>query len=472
MRARLFHRVAVAGALACLVACRPDGSRVEGPGEPEATPTPTPSPAAQKTPQPLYVPRANMETARLFNGVHVRATVVSEPGGTATSERNTLSSYELELTLRVKIPQAHQNLAALTQINEKLPEALPWLANLLPSAVVDPAYEELYRRKMALTERRLVRLDQLMTRHDFFDCETILRLRNPETNRTALLLQADMDVDTDGSDGDRIPNPDGKDPYFQPMTSYKWPKQTSHPNPFLAASEAKLKARQEELAKARGLGEARMQALRDAVGAARYEVTQLKQFSFLISETDPYIVVPGFMLRGSDTEYTPKIGDYCAVIYDDVIYPAILGDAGPVTKVGEASLRLAKTINSKATAYSRPVSHLKVTYLIFPGSADPKPGPPDLDKWREKVETLLNEMGGYGGRLYAWETIAKPVPTPTPTPSPTPTPTPEASPQPEPTPTPESSATPEGSPTPAATPGAGLQGSPTPLPSPAAGENS
>ena len=60
-----------------------------------------------------------METARMFNGVQVRAVVESQPGSTATTERNTLSSYELELTLKIKIPQAHHNLAALSQLNGK-----------------------------------------------------------------------------------------------------------------------------------------------------------------------------------------------------------------------------------------------------------------------------------------------------------------------------------------------------------------
>lgn len=440
------------GILALLPACKPDGTRVEGTkeGGPEATPAPSRKPEQpEAAPTPLYLPRTKMETARMFNGVHVRATVDSEAGSTATTERDTLSSYELELTLKIKVPQAHHNLAALTQLNSKLPVALPWLSDLLKTSTIDPAYEALYGRKLAFTERKLVRLDELMSRHDFFDCETILRLRNPGTKRTALLLQSDMDVDTDGSDGDRLPVPDGKDPYFQPMTSYRWPKLTPNPNPFLAASEAKLRTRQEELTKAKGLGESRMQALRDALGAARYEVSQLKQFSFLISETDPYIVLPGFMFRGDDPLYTPKIGDYCVVIFDNVIYPAILGDAGPSFKSGEASLRLAKAINSRSSAYSRPVSHLKATYLIFPGSADKVSTPPDLNQWREKVMILLNEMGGYGGDLHAWETTSRPVPTPTPTP--TATPVPSATP-----------AVPGISPAPGAATSSDVGGSPTP----------
>ena len=83
--------------------------------------------------------------------------------------------------------------------------------------------------------------------------------------------------------------------------------------------------------------------------------------------------------------------------------PAIIGDTGPTWKLGEASLRVAKELNSNATSYKRPVSDLKVSYLIFPGSAD-SPSAPDLDKWFDKVQLLLGEVGGLGNgfKLYRW----------------------------------------------------------------------
>ena len=61
-------------------------------------------------------------------------------------------------------------------------------------------------------------------------------------------------------------------------------------------------------------------------------------------------------------------------------YPCIVGDGGATFKVGEASLRLAKEINSRATPYNRPVSDLSVSYVVFPGSRPDTAGPPDYER--------------------------------------------------------------------------------------------
>jgi hypothetical protein len=274
-------------------------------------------------------------------------------------------------------------------------------------------------------------------------------------------------VDTDGSDPDRLPAVDPTDPTFQPFTNYRWPKQTELVNPFLAGRQAHLRALEEEKARARGMGEPRMQALRDAIGAAQYEVNQLKTYSFLLAATDPYVVLPGLLTEGLPPGFQPKVGDYCAVIYGNTIYPAIIGDVGPRDLVGEASLRLGKEINADASALRRPVNTLKVTYLFFPNSADPTPGPPDLPKWQAKMESLLQEIGGYTGTLHTWTNLSKPAPTPTPTPSPTPTPAPSASPSPQ--ARPRASPAPSPCVAPTATPVCSPAApSPTPSPSPSA----
>jgi len=81
------------------------------------------------------------------------------------------------------------------------------------------------------------------------------------------------------------------------------------------------------------------------------------------------------------------------------------------TKVGEASLRIAREINSRATPYARPVSDLKVTYLVFPGSHEGERRPPDYAAWRDRCEALLGEIGGLGAgvTLHRWEdTLPKP----------------------------------------------------------------
>src|SRR5262249_23257476 len=109
-----------------------------------------------------------------------------------------------------------------------------------------------------------------------------------------------------------------------------------------------------------------------------------------------------------------KPGDYALVVFGDSIYPAIVGDVGPNDKVGEASLRIAKQINTLSTPYNRPVSDLKVTYIIFPGTADKPPDSPDLAKLEAGCEALVKEIGGASVALHHWENI---IPSPTPSPS-------------------------------------------------------
>ena len=455
--------------IALLVGCNPSGTQpVALTPTPTPTPTPIPSPTPPPTPTPsptpLYIPQKRMETSKLFSGIQVHSTLATEPGTTATAEGETPGSYTLDLTLRVKVPKANLNLASLTKLNEALPKLLPGLESLLPTARISPAYEALYRRKLTLLQKDLARLDLLISRHNFFDCETILELQNPATSRAAVLLQADMDVDTDGSDPDRLPAVDGSSNTFQPMTSYRWPKRTSLVNPFLPGRLARVHAVEVELAQARaaGAGPARIQALRDALGAAKYEAHQLKTNSFLLAATDPYVVLPGSMGEGSSAAFSPHVGDYCAVIVGDVLYPAVIGDVGPGHKVGEASYRLAHEVNPKCTGENRAVTPLKATYLFFPNSADKPFGPPDLARWHSRVDALLKELGGYNGKLFAWENLSRPAPTPTPPPTPTPVPTATGSPTVAPGGSPIASpqAIPQGSPAPGAAP----SGAPTATP--------
>lgn len=76
----------------------------------------------------------------------------------------------------------------------------------------------------------------------------------------------------------------------------------------------------------------------------------------------------------------------------NTISPAIVGEAGPTFKAGEASLRLARTIKPAASGQERAVSALGVTDLIFPQTADPRAAP-DLARWQTKVQGYLEEIG-------------------------------------------------------------------------------
>src|SRR5207248_9263294 len=141
--------------------------------------------------------------------------------------------------------------------------------------------------------------------------------------------------------------------------------------------------------------------------------------------TDPDIVLEGAFAHGKDAH---KVGDYALVIFADAVYPAIVGDIGPNDRVGEASLRIAKQINALSTPYNRPVSDLKVTYLIFPETADKPFGPPDLEKLQARCEALVKEIGGASVPLHHWENIIPPSPSPSPVQSPLPLPSATASP--------------------------------------------
>ncbi|MCA1658939.1 MAG: glycoside hydrolase family 75 protein, partial [Verrucomicrobiaceae bacterium] len=167
----------------------------------------------------------------------------------------------------------------------------------------------------------------------------------------------------------------------------------------------------------------RKRDLKSGIASTRDEIEMLKRYSFLIGATDPFIVVP----IGLGKADGGKVGDYALVIYGDRIFPALVGDVGPANKAGEASLRIAKEISGISTPYNRPVSDLKVTYLVFPGTAETPFGPPDLEKIQARCEALVKEIGGAGVPLHRWENIIPPLPSPTPTPSPTPVPSPSPS---------------------------------------------
>jgi hypothetical protein len=412
------------------------------------TPTPSPSPTPTPTPTPLpetYIPYSHKEVAKLFNGLEIHSKVDTNAGASAWVERKEPESYVLDLEVKVRVPQAAQTLDQIAQADGQLPTLLPGLVSLLSAGKVSNFYYGLYQLKVDSLNRTLNRLDQLLSRHNFFDCNTILELTDPKSSRKALLIQSDMDVNADGSDADRSSDVDGSSTNFQPYTSYRWPKRTDKPNQFIPEREQKSRQAQAEFDQ-KNIAPDRKKVLKEQIDELNREISDLKKYSFLISKADPYIVLPGFILRQANHPFLPKFGDYVVVIYGGKLYPAILGDAGPSYKVGEGSLRLATQIDGKANAYNRPSSDLNITYLVFPGSGESQPGPPDLSKMHDRCAELLNEIGGYTGELWQWQDIlATPTPTPTPSPSPSPTLTPET-----PT-TPGAPTTPGTSPTPSAT---------------------
>jgi hypothetical protein len=375
----------------------------------EMAATPTPEPTGTRPP----VITGKLDTGKLFNGITLHSTVETIPGADATTERSQPDSYVLDLKLQARVPSPNKTIDELAKVSPQLPTLLPGLASMLSADPVSPLYAQLYDTKVRILRENLVRLDLILSRHNFFDCQTVLQLQHAQTHRKALLLQADMDVDADGSDGDRMPVGTGAPANFKSSTSYRWLKKTSAPNPYLAATQEALKRAEDEYTLATTTP-ARKRDLRNAIAQLRAEIGTLTKYSFLIGATDPFIVVPGAFTHAHDPV---KPGDYALVIFDSSIYPAIVGDVGPNDKVGEASLRIAKQINTLSTPYNRPVSDLKVTYLIFPDTADKPFGPPDSEKLQARCETLVKEIGGASVPLHHWENIIALSPTPSPTPS-------------------------------------------------------
>lgn len=413
-----------AACLALLVAGCPGPVPVT-PGTPTPRPLPTPPPVPTPTPAPTpppppYVPAKRLEVGKIFNGMQYRVTLETEFGTTATTERNDPASYRAELTVKVKVPKPHKSLDEISQLNPRLPELLPGLDSMIEKGRISPFFDDLYRLKVNALQAGLNRLDTLLTRHNFYDCETVLDLEHPETKRRVVFIQADMDVDTDGSDVDRVPEIEGASSTFQPFTSYSWPRKTENVSPLIAPREAQIKDL-EAVAKNGATPAAREQA-RSSIATLKTEIENLKSRRFLIGHADPFIVLPGSMFGSARGPFAPMVGDYCVIIHEGTLYPAIVGDVGPRTKMGEAALRVCKQLRPLANGANRAVSDLKVTYLVFPGTAKRPFEVPDLEKWREQCAKLIDEIGGHAGELFTWEDITKPKPAPaTPAPA-TPTP--------------------------------------------------
>jgi hypothetical protein len=207
---------------------------------------------------------------------------------------------------------------------------------------------------------------------------------------------------------------------FQPFTSYRWLKKSDRVNPFLASRQARLDKAKADLA-ASGVTPAKARDLRATIEQVEQDIYSLTRYNFLVGSVDPFIVLPGSIV-GKGSPFSPATGDYCVVIFDKMIYPAVVGDVGPAYKMGEAALRIAKQINAQADPNNRATSDLKATYLVFPGTAEKPFAVPDLTKWRTRCEKLVAELGGHAGELFVWEDLTKPPPAPAPGQAPAPAP--------------------------------------------------
>lgn len=368
--------------------------------------------AGEPVPRDL-VSYKSIDTAKLWNGIKVNTEVELADGGVASVERENEDGYTIDFKVRLTVPEPASSLEQLQASNPHLPALLPALSFMMPEARVSPLYEKLYDIKTKRLQQFITRLNAVPDRHNFYDCDTILQLTHPDSGRKVFFVQADMDVVSDGSDGDRMPEYDeyiAKSSYYQPFTSYGWPKKTNQPNPLLERWKKKLADAERDLAAGK-VSRSRLQSTKNNVATWKREIEDLKSRSFLIARADPFVVLPTWMrATASGDKFAPNVGDYAAVIYKDRIYPAIIGDTGPTWKIGEASLRLAKELNERSSPYSRPVSKLHVSYLMFPGTREDKKDAPDLQRWHARVTELLQDIGGLGEgvELHQWSEYFSP----------------------------------------------------------------
>jgi len=377
-----------------------------------------PVPVAPLPTGPVTGTRKDVTT--VFGGMKLESKLVAEPGERATTERTRDESYAVSFEFKLKVPAAAKSLDDFKALNPALPKFVPTLGELLGTAKVSGLYHHQYDRKQKFIQANILRLDRVLTRHNFYDLESILELEHATTKQKALLLQGEMDVVSDGSDGDRMESFDDyifKSQHFQPTTSYAWDKVTTKQNPLIPRLEAEAKEIKEKL-KISDLGNTEKAALKERAGDIPRVIGDLKKRSFLIAQEDPFIVIPlSFRSYRGSHPFTPGIGDYAVVIAGDKMMPAIVGDYGPAEKSGEASLRIAREVNAESGPYKRAVSDLKVTYLIFPDSGD-KPAQPDYAVWKTKCGDLLTKLGGDAAKLHEWKDRLKKEPPPAPAPPP------------------------------------------------------
>jgi hypothetical protein len=352
------------------------------------------------------------DVRKLRIGIPFKTEVKVEPGTISSLEREQLESYSAYYQLSLKRPSPATTVPELIKTSPNLPTLLPGLPALLEKAEVSKWFHTLYDNKITRIRRDATSLNELLSKHNFYDCETILHIRS-HTGRPVFFMQAEMDVVSDGSDGDRLaqmPDKIVNSTHYQPFTSFAWPKQSQTPNPMIAGWQNRIAGAQKELAAASTPAD-RKSWLRDRIAYLKRGIDDMKNRSFLIAEHDPFIVIPVNIIRDNDP-FAPKAGDYAVIVHNDKIYPSIVGDGGPTFKVGEASLRVARELNANASPYSRPVSDLKVSYVVFPGSRDSERKAPNYERWRQRCHELLQEIGGSSTSLHAWQDTLPQVPPP------------------------------------------------------------
>ena len=242
---------------------------------------------------------------------------IDKEGDLASKVRKRKDSYVATYELKITLPKPSVTLESLEKVSPGLGKILPGLKEAMPKAQVSSFFYQSYDNKVKRIKAKTASLGDLMTQHNFYDCETILNLKHPKTGRRALLLQSEMDVVSDGSDGDRLPKMPAKivsSSYYQPMTSYGWKKIGKTPNPLIPGWKGRIQKANAEIAR-KGTSSDRKAWLRARIKKIKREIQDMEYRSYLIAEYDPFIVMPINMITSKSDRYAAKVGDYAVVIY-------------------------------------------------------------------------------------------------------------------------------------------------------------
>lgn len=322
----------------------------------------------------------------------------------------------LTQTATVLRPKPLTGVAALEKLNPGLTALLPGLRDTLPKATVSTKFKSLYDAKI-----KAVATGEFMPAHFYFDCATVLNLTDARTGQRAVLIQADMDVDTDGTDPARLWQLKDYDDArisgsFQPVLAYSWANSGSDANPFIDYYKSTLTqlrgmknqldmAAEKDLAPVwTDLGKAFEEKINALNRKAQVYGDDLRNRRSLIASLDPFIVIPMNWVDKESSAFKMQVGDLVAVIYERHIYPCIIGDTGPNTQVGEGSQKLARALRADASGKKSAVTTAGVTYLVFPRSR-PGMGEPNLSVYEAEVTHLLGQLGGIGEgvKVHSWK---------------------------------------------------------------------
>jgi len=328
--------------------------------------------------------------------------------------RSTAPAYlEVTQTATIARPQPLTKIDDLEILNPGLLEVMPTLRGLIESGTVSSKFKKLYDTKI-----ESVKNGDWMSAGTFFDCATVLNVKDAKSGRRAVIFQSDMETCTDGSDPERFSLLSEYDDArlsrsYQPILAYSWAKAAgdSATSPFLKYYDDTLGQLRELKKQVDGFVQADRGAFWPDVQKyvddhltridkrAAYFRPDLQSRRSLIASLDPYIVIPSTWV-----DEKLRVGDYAAVIYAGRIYPCLIGDTGPTTKTGEASQKLAQALNPKASGRVSAVTVPGVTYIAFPGTRT-EMGAPDWAKIEKDVARLLEEIGGLGSgvKLHSWE---------------------------------------------------------------------